>query len=56
MMRALMSVGPPAGNGTTILIGRLGKFAAASCAEAGAMSPSSANPTSERAEPHDASP
>src|SRR5262249_26057880 len=34
MMRALMSVGPPAGNGTMMRIGRVGK-SRASCAAAG---------------------
>ena len=35
-IRMLTSVGPPAGNGTTIFTGRLGKLCA-SCARAGAM-------------------
>jgi hypothetical protein len=50
-MRMLMSVGPPAGNGTTILIGRLGKLAAAFCAEAGAANEQGQH-NDQRAEPH----
>src|SRR5215510_6324889 len=36
MMRAMMSAGPPAGNGTTMRMARLGNCAASSCAVAGA--------------------
>ena len=40
--RAMMSVGPPGGNGTMMRIGRLGKFAASDCAAAGTIAAASA--------------
>jgi hypothetical protein len=47
-MRMLMSVGPPAGKGTTILTGRLGK-PSADWADAGHVPPNSAPPNSREA-------
>jgi hypothetical protein len=40
--RAMMSVGPPGGNGTMMRIARLGKVAASDCAAAGAIAAASA--------------